>query len=126
MAHYAYIDENNVVTLTITGRDEWEIVDGITDWEEYYGQMRGQRCLRTSYGTFQGEHRRDEEPFRGNYAGPGMVYHEELDAFIDPQPFPSWTLNTTRFRWDPPVPLPSSGGPYTWDEDAGDWVIVNE
>ena len=131
MAHYAFIDENNVVVEVIPGRDEWEIVDGITDWEAYYTTKReGLRAIRTSYNTVAGEHITGGVPFRGNYAGKGFTYDEDLDAFIPPQPYPSWTLNESKFVWESPVPYPEveldeDGLPvasYVWDEEAGDWV----
>jgi hypothetical protein len=76
MAHYAFLDENNVVTEVITGRDEWEEVDGITDWEKAYGDYRGQVCKRTSYSS----------SIRFNYAGVGYSYDPIDDAFIAPIP----------------------------------------
>lgn len=74
MAHYAFLDANNTVTEVIVGRNEWEVVQGVTDWESYYGAFRGQRCLRTSYNG----------NIRGRYAGIGYTYDEELDEFIPP------------------------------------------
>jgi hypothetical protein len=74
MAHYAFLDENNIVTEVIVGRNEDEVVDGIYDWEAYYAEVRGQRCLRTSYNN----------NIRGVYAGIGFSYDEELDIFIAP------------------------------------------
>lgn len=74
MAHYAFLDGNNVVTEVITGRNEWEVVDGISDWEAYYGNLRGQRCLRTSYNG----------NIRGCYAGIGYSYDEVNDVFVPP------------------------------------------
>jgi hypothetical protein len=76
MAHYAFLDENNIVTEVITGRDEWEEVDGITDWEKAYGDYRGQVCKRTSYNG----------NIRFNYAGIGYTYDPIDDAFIAPMP----------------------------------------
>lgn len=76
MAHYAFLDENNIVTEVIPGRDEWEIVDGITDWEQAYGEVRGQVCKRTSYNG----------NIRYNYAGIGYTYDPIDDAFIPPMP----------------------------------------
>jgi len=74
MAHYAFLDENNVVTEVITGRNEDEVVDGISDWEAYYGKLRGQRCVRTSYNG----------NIRGVYAGIGYTYDEANDVFVAP------------------------------------------
>lgn len=70
---------------------------------------------------------------RGNYAGSGMIYDSELDAFYAPQPYPSWTLDDS-FRWQPPIPYPTEPAVnqegfsvlYVWDEDAGDWMQVVE
>lgn len=78
MAHYAFLDENNIVTEVITGRDEWLVVDGISDWEAHYGEIRGQRCLRTSYNG----------NIRGCYAGIGYWYDEENDVFVPPASVP--------------------------------------
>lgn len=84
MAHYAFLDENNIVTEVIVGVDEFEVIDGISNWEEYYGSIKQQRCLRTSYNTINGEHINGGEPFRGTYAGVGFYYDEELDIFVPP------------------------------------------
>jgi hypothetical protein len=76
MAHYAFLDENNIVTEVIPGRHEWEVVDGITDWEQAYSEVRGQVCKRTSYNG----------NIRYNYAGIGYTYDPIDDAFIPPMP----------------------------------------
>jgi hypothetical protein len=76
MAHYAFLDENNIVTEVITGRHEWEEVDGIDDWEKAYSDFRGQVCKRTSYNG----------KIRFNYAGIGFTYDPIDDAFIAPMP----------------------------------------
>lgn len=125
MAHYAFIDENNIVVEVIPGRDEWEIVDGISDWEAYYTTKReGLRAIRTSYNTIAGQHATGGVPFRGNYGGVGFTYREDLDAFIPPQPFPSWSLNEEKFVWEAPVPYPEDGEYYEWDEESTAWVQV--
>ena len=74
MAHYAFLDENNIVTEVIPGRNEWEEVDGITDWEQAYSEVRGQVCKRTSYNN----------KIRYNYAGIGYTYDPIDDAFVPP------------------------------------------
>lgn len=75
MAHYAFLNENNVVTEVITGKDENEIIDGV-DPETWYGNYRGQKCVRTSYNN----------KIRFNYAAIGYTYDQEADAFIAPRP----------------------------------------
>ena len=79
MAHYAFVSEDNVVVEVIVGRDEGEL--GV-DWEQHYGEIRGLRCLRTSYNTLHGTHRTGGTPLRGNYACIGMRYDEESDSFL--------------------------------------------
>jgi hypothetical protein len=106
MAHYAFLDSNNIVTEVITGRDEDDLAEGVTSWEDYYGAVRGQRCLQTSYNTQGGVHAFGGTPFRGNYAGIGFTYDEALDAFIAPKPAPTdeiadWVLNEETFTWEP-------------------------
>jgi len=122
MAHYCFLNKKNIVTEVIVGKDENE---GDLDWEVYYGSKRGQTCKRTSYNTRGGEHILGGTPFRGNYAGIGYEYKEDLDAFIPPQPFASWTLNETTFLWEAPVPMPEEGM-WQWDEETTDWVAVEE
>ena len=115
MAHYAYLDENNIVTQVIVGKDEGE--DGV-DWEDYYG------AVRTSYNTRAGVHQNGGTPFRGNYAGVGMVFMPEVGPdgiFIEQQPHLSWTLDEVTASWQPPTPMPSEGRWY-WDEPSLSWV----
>lgn len=119
MAHYAFLDENNIVTEVIVGKDEGE--DGI-DWEVWYGDFRGQVCKRTSYNTIENTHRTGGTPYRGNYAGKGFTYRADIDAFVYPQPYPSWTLNAN-VAWQPPVAMPTDGGMYSWDEATTAWVL---
>ena len=124
MAHYAFLDSNNIVTQVIVGKDEEDLPEGITSWEEYYGNLKNQVCKRTSYNTRAGEHTEGGTPFRGNYAGIGYSYNEELDAFIPQQPFASWTLNESTYSWDAPVAYPEDGEIYVWNESAGNWEIA--
>jgi hypothetical protein len=119
MAHYAFLDENNMVTYVIVGKDEG---DGDYDWEEFYGNEVGQRCKRTSYNTRRGEHVSGGTPYRKNYAGYGYTYDEERDAFIPPKPYPSWTLNESTCWWTAPVAQPTDGKFYIWDENLLNWV----
>ena len=124
MAHHALIDENGIVTDVMTGIDEGEVVDGISDWEAFYGELHGQTCKRTSYNTYGNQHKEGGTPFRGNYAGIGMVYDEGRDVFLYPQPYPSWVLNEDTCLWDPPVAMPDDDQDYLWDEDSLSWLVV--
>ena len=121
MAHYAFLDTNNIVTEVIVGKDEGE--QGI-DWEQHYGAFRSHTCKRTSYNTHGGVHNGGGTPFRKNYAGIGYTYDTTRDAFIPPQPYASWVLDETSCLWQAPVPMPDDGQLYAWDEDAGDWVEI--
>ena len=119
MAHYAFINMQNIVTEVITGKDE---TDGPTNWEIHYGNIREQVCKRTSYNTRGGQHLNGGTPFRKNYAGIGYTYDFGRDAFIPPKPFPSWTLDSNTCLWEAPVEMPSDGKLYTWDEENQIWV----
>ena len=126
MAHYAFLDENNIVTEVIVGRNENEIVDGISDWEVAYAEVRGQVCKRTSYNTFEGKHKTGGIPYRKNYAGIGMVFDEQRDAFYVPQPHPSWILNEETCVWEAPMPIPNhdllTQFP-SWNEQTLSWEL---
>ena len=111
MAHYAFLDENNIVTEVIVGRNETEVVNGISDWEAYYGKFRNQVCVRTSYNG----------NIRKNYAGIGFTYDAERDAFISPTPYESWVLDEETCQWEAPVPYPDDGLVYSWNEELTDW-----
>jgi hypothetical protein len=117
MAHYAFLDENNVVTEVIVGKDE-----GNFDWEQQYGSFRGQACKRTSFNTFGGVHRLGGTPFRKNYAGIGYIYDSQRDAFISSKPFASWVLNENSCLWEAPVAKPDNGKLYEWDEVTTSWI----
>ena len=121
MAHYAFLNENNIVTEVIVGKDEGE--EG-RDWEQWYGEFRGQACKRTSYNTIGGVHTLGGTPFRKNYAGIGYTYRADIDAFVPPQPFASWVLNESTAQWDAPVPMPTDGKMYSWDEVTTNWIEI--
>jgi len=118
MAHYALLDEDNIVTDVIVGYDENH--NGI-DWEQEYSTMFNTRCLRTSYNTFQGRHLSGGKPFRGNYAGLGSIYNEELDVFVPPKVYDSWVFDESVFDWVAPIPYPLDGKKYIWDEELQAW-----
>lgn len=120
MAHYAFLDSNNIVTQVIVGKEENE---GGVDWEVYYGEKRGQICKRTSYNTTAGQHLLGGTPFRKNYAGIGYTYDSDRDAFIAPKKFESWVLNEDTCCWEAPTPMPESDydGMFYWDEATTSW-----
>jgi hypothetical protein len=119
MAHYAFLDENNIVTEVIVGKNENE--DGV-DWEKHYGNFRGQICKRTSYNTYGGVHILGGTPFRMNFASIGFSYDENRDAFIPPKPYNSWILNEQILNWESPIPYPGDeNNIYSWDEENLIW-----
>ena len=123
MAHYAFLDQNNIVTEVIVGKDETDLSH---DWGQYYGAIRGQVCKRTSYNTYGNQHKSGGTPFRKNYAGIGMTYDPVKDAFIAEQPYPSWTLDQETCLWKAPVDYPASILLHVWNEETQSWVIPQE
>jgi len=115
MAHYAFLDKNNIVTEVITGIDETELIEGLTP-EIWYGNFRNQKCVRTSYNA----------NIRKNYASIGGYYDDNFDAFIGVRPYPSWKLNYTTFQWDAPVAKPEEieGFIWKWSEYNLEWIKV--
>ena len=111
MAHYAFLNADNIVTEVITGIDETETIEGLTP-EQWYGNFRRQFCIRTSYNAC----------IRKHYAGIGYTYDPTLDAFHPPQPYPSWTLDAD-CNWQPPTPRPEGNAFYTWNESTQEWDL---
>lgn len=120
MAHYAFIDENNLVTEVIVASEPTENYNPETD----IITPNGERVLKTSYNTYGGIHILGGDPFRKNYAGVGFSYDPELDAFIPPKPYPSWVLDQETCFWNPPSQPPQGRVPHTWHEDTISWVPV--
>ena len=124
MAHYVFLDDENIVIDIITGVDE-EIVQVDFDgtevggsseaWESWYGNLRGQVCKRASYNG----------NYRKNYPGLGWFYDSVKDAFIAPQPYPSWILDENTCLWFAPVPEPNPKGQWAWDENSLSWFEVS-
>lgn len=112
MAHYAWIDENNLVVKVTVGVDETELINGL-DPETFYSQASGYNIKRTSYN----------HNIRKQYAGVGFSYDPIADLFIAPQTYPSWSLDEN-FDWQPPVAKPDEGSWY-WDEDSLSWIEVD-
>lgn len=127
MAHYAFLDENYIVTEVIVGKDEVNF-----DWEQYYAIKKGQSCKRTSYNTRGGIYYNpitnlpdadQTKSFRKNYAGIGYKFDINRNAFIPPKPYPSWILNEETCVWDAPVPYPQDGNLYEWNEQTLSWEL---
>jgi hypothetical protein len=112
MAHYAFLDENNIVTEVIVGIDETETIEGL-DTETWYGNFRGQVCKRTSYNG----------NIRKHYAGIGMIYDPINDWFYESQPYPSWILNNEA-EWEAPISKPNDENFYEWNENTQEWDII--
>jgi len=131
MAHYALLDSNNIVVQVITGVDENIIqidtdgkeVGGSSDaWEQFYAaqpQFAGLTCKRTSYNAAI-------NGFRANYAGIGHKFDSDFNVFIAPQPYPSWKLNYTTYKWEAPVAQPEDveGYYWKWSEYNKEWIKV--
>ena len=114
MSHFAKI-ENNIVTEVIVA--EAEFFDTFID-------LNPGEWLQTSYNTYAGEHTLGGTPLRKNFAGVGFTYDATRDAFIPPQPYPSWTLNETTCLWDSPVAYPVDDNVYNWNETDQTWDEV--
>jgi hypothetical protein len=118
MSHFAKLDKDNVVVCVTVGRQE---DDGK---EEELSFRTGDVYKQTSYNTVGGVHLLGGVPFRKNFAGIGYTYDEQRDAFIPPNPFPSWTLNEQTCLWNPPIPKPLDGKFYVWNEETLSWFEV--
>jgi len=126
MAHYAFLDSNNVVVKVLTGVDEditqidmdgTEVGGSSEAWEHFYENQpwhSGLTCKRTSYNAAS-------NGYRKQYAGIGFTYDEMCDEFVAPQPYPSWTLDENN-DWQPPTPKPDDN--YYWSEEELEWVAV--
>jgi hypothetical protein len=122
MAHYAFIDNNDIVTEVIVGIDEDStdtLPEGYTSWEDWYLTQRPSMsaCKRTSYNTIANTHSGGGTAFRGNYAGIGFTWDETNDVFYPPQPYGSWTLSSD-WVWEAPIDYPDDGNNYIWNENA--------
>ena len=111
MAHFAKLDENNIVTGVYVVGDEYETT--YAEWRKEFGEV----YVQTSYNAAS-------NGFRKNYAGIGYSWDEGRDAFIPPKPFESWVLDESTCRWEAPVPYPNDEKVYLWDEGSLGWVEV--
>lgn len=118
MAHFAELDENNVV-LRVVVVDNRDTSDSSGVEREHIGSAHLEKILggvwkQTSYNA----------TFRKNYAGVGYTYNTSLDAFIPPKPYASWILEQNTCQWQAPIEQPATGGPYTWDESTTSWIAI--
>mgnify|MGYP003115460005 FL=1 len=131
MAHFAKIDENNVVIAVnvVSNSDAPTEADGISFLTNNTGYSNWKQ---TSYNTHEGKHYASDgtlssdqsKAFRANYAGIGSIWDTTNNIFIHPQPYSSWTLNTTTGMWEPPVAHPEDSLEYTWNESNQQWEAV--
>ena len=134
MAHYAILDEDNIVIEVIVGVDETEDApEGHDDWESFYSSLKGDKTVkRTSYNTLLGEHSDGKTPFRGNYAGIGYHYLPDDDIFLVPPQYDYFVADVDNFVYIPPIEKPDDGKNYVWDDDdyqsdnTEGWVLIEE
>jgi hypothetical protein len=114
MSHFAKILNEKVIQVIVA---EPEFFDTFIDTSPG-------TWIQTSYNTYGNQHNNGGTPLRGNFAGIGFNYDHKNDVFYAPQPYPSWTLNESTWLWEAPVPMPTTGGLYKWDEQIKDWVAI--
>lgn len=133
MGSYVFLNSENIVYQGISGADETNYYNGLNA-REHYSQLFNTVCKRTSYNTRGGVHYQSDnntpsidqsKAFRKNYAGIGYIYDEQRDAFIPPKPFESWILNEFSCLWEAPIPYPTDGKRYIWNEDILNWEETN-
>lgn len=125
MAHFAKVISNRVVQVIVADPDV--IASGVLGDPERY--------IQTSYNTIEGVHIDPEtgkpsadqsKALRANFAAVGYMYDEDADVFHEPQPYPSWTLNTNGYFYEAPIAYPTDGGDYEWNETNQTWDAINE
>ena len=117
MAHFAELDEDNVVLRVLVVNNEVITENGEEKEQlgvDFLANLYGGIWKQTSYN----------KNFRKHYAGKGFIYNQTRDAFMCPQPYPSWTLVEDTCEWEAPTPYPDDGKMYDWDEDSTSWVAV--
>lgn len=118
MAHFAELDENNVVLrVIVVGNKDTSDASGVE--KEYIGKafcerLYGGNWVQTSYNG----------NIRKNYAGIGYSYNADIDAFVPPKPHASWVLNNDTAQWEAPTPMPEDGQLYSWNEETTSWDVV--
>ena len=129
MAHFAKLNQDNIVVSINVVHNNELLVDGTENEQKGINFLNtlfntSDNWKQTSYNTNRGVHKLGGTPFRKNYAGIGYTYDEDKDAFIPPQPYPSWPLNEDTCDYDPPVAYPDDGKKYTWNEEITNWEEI--
>lgn len=118
MAHFAELDQNNIVKRVLVVNDDYLRDENGNEVEAlgcaHMESVHGGKWVQTSYNN----------NIRFRYAGIGFTYDESLDAFLRPKPYPSWILNQTTADWEAPIPMPDDGNSYFWNEDTQSWDLV--
>lgn len=117
MAHFAELDENNIVTRVLVIEQEELNTGNFGDPSKF---------VQTSYNTWKGVHGLGGTPLRKNFAAIGYTYDAERDAFMPPKPYNSWVLNEITCHWDAPIPYPTDGKLYEWNEETNSWTDISE
>ena len=126
MAHFAKLGTGNIVETVLSVSNDVATTEQAG--EDFLNNMLKTKDVwkQTSYNTFGGVHLLGGTPFRKNYAGVGFTYDQARDAFIEPRPFKSWTLNEDTCQWESPVVKPDDGNSYNWNEETQQWDLINE
>ena len=118
MAHFAQLDENNVVIQVIVVNNNVLLDENGIEQEskgrEFCSNLLGGNWIQTSYNSL----------FRNNFAGVGFMYDSTKDVFIPTQPYPSWVLNEDTYIWEAPNPIPDGNNPYLWNEVSQSWELI--
>lgn len=120
MAHFAKLDDNNIVVdILVVNNDVILKADGTES------ELKGKQFLNATFGQGKWVQTSYNHNFRKQYAGIGFVYDSVNDVFIAPQPFNSWTLNNN-FDWEAPISYPTDGKTYIWNEETQSWDLITE
>lgn len=119
MAHFAELDTDGIVTQVVVVANDVILVDGTES------EAAGVDFLELLYGHRRWKQTSYNATIRKNFAGIGYRYDSLIDAFVPPQPWPSWRLNTETAQWSPPTPCPQDGSRYDWHEPSLSWIAIN-
>jgi len=114
MSHYAKVVDGKVT----------QVIVAEADFFNTFVDTSPGAWIQTSYNTIANTHTNGGTPLRGNYAGIGYTYDATNDVFYAPKPFPSWTLNQSTWSWEAPIPRPTDGKQYAWEESSESWVAI--